>query len=94
MNAYLINIGDELLIGQVVNTNASWMASELEKNNIHVARIVTIADDFNDITKTLSDALAHVEVVIMTGGLGPTKDDITKSALCDYFDMQLVMHEP
>ena len=94
MNVYLINIGDELLIGQVVNTNASWMASELEKNNIHVARIVTIADDFNDITKTLSDALAHVEVVIMTGGLGPTKDDITKTALCDYFDMQLVMHEP
>ena len=94
MNAYLINIGDELLIGQVVNTNASWMASELEKNNIHVARIVTIADDFNDITKTLSDALAHAEVVIMTGGLGPTKDDITKTALCDYFDMQLVMHEP
>ncbi len=94
MNAYLISIGDELLIGQVVNTNASWMASELEKNNIHVARIVTIADDFNDITKTLSDALAHVEVVIMTGGLGPTKDDITKTALCDYFDMQLVMHEP
>ena len=94
MNVYLINIGDELLIGQVVNTNASWMASELEKNNIHVARIVTIADDFNDITKTLSDALVHVEVVIMTGGLGPTKDDITKTALCDYFDMQLVMHEP
>ena len=94
MNAYLINIGDELLIGQVVNTNASWMASELEKNNIHVARIVTIADDFNDITKTLSDALVHAEVVIMTGGLGPTKDDITKTALCDYFDMQLVMHEP
>ena len=94
MNVYLINIGDELLIGQVVNTNASWMASELEKNNIHVARIVTIADDFNDITKTLSDALAHAEVVIMTGGLGPTKDDITKTALCDYFDMQLVMHEP
>ncbi|MDD3479410.1 MAG: competence/damage-inducible protein A [Paludibacteraceae bacterium] len=94
MNAYLINIGDELLIGQVVNTNASWIASELEKNNIHVARIVTIADDFNDITKTLSEALGHAEVVIMTGGLGPTKDDITKTALCDYFDMQLVMHEP
>ena len=94
MNAYLINIGDELLIGQVVNTNASWIASELEKNNIHVARILTIADDFNDITNTLSEALGHAEVVIMTGGLGPTKDDITKTALCDYFDMQLVMHEP
>jgi nicotinamide-nucleotide amidase len=78
----------------VVNTNASWIASELEKNNIHVARILTIADDFNDISNTLSEALGHAEVVIMTGGLGPTKDDITKTALCDYFDMQLVMHEP
>jgi len=94
MNAYLINIGDELLIGQVVNTNASWIASELEKNNIHVARIVTIADDLNDITTTLSDALSQADFVILTGGLGPTKDDITKTSLCDYFGMQLVMHEP
>jgi len=94
MNAYLINIGDELLIGQVVNTNASWIASELEKNNIHVARIVTIADDLNDITTTLSEALSQADFVILTGGLGPTKDDITKTSLCDYFGMQLVMHEP
>lgn len=94
MNAYLINIGDELLIGQVVNTNASWIAAELEKNNIHVAHIVTISDDFNDITQTLTEALARAEIVIITGGLGPTKDDITKTALCDYFGMQLVMHEP
>lgn len=94
MNAYLITIGDELLIGQVVNTNASWIAGELEKHNIHVARIVAIADDLNDISNTLSEALGHAEVIIMTGGLGPTKDDITKTALCDYFGMQLVMHEP
>ncbi|HQB69581.1 MAG TPA: competence/damage-inducible protein A [Paludibacteraceae bacterium] len=94
MNACLINIGDELLIGQVVNTNASWIAAELEKNNIHVAHIVTISDDFNDITQTLTEALARAEIVIITGGLGPTKDDITKTALCDYFGMQLVMHEP
>lgn len=94
MNAYLINIGDELLIGQVVNTNASWIAAELEKNNIHVAHIVTISDDFNDITQTLTEALARAEIVIITGGLGPTKDDITKTALCDYFGMHLVMHEP
>ena len=94
MNAYLINIGDELLIGQVVNTNASWIASELEKNNIHVDRIVTIADDLNDISTTLSDALSQADFVVLTGGLGPTKDDITKTSLCDYFGMQLVMHEP
>ena len=94
MNAYIITIGDELLIGQVVNTNASWIASELETNNIHVSRIVTIADDFHDITNALSEALLQSDVVIITGGLGPTKDDITKMALCDYFGMQLVMHEP
>ena len=94
MNASIITIGDELLIGQVVNTNASWIAAELETNNIHVSRIVTIADDFHDITNTLSEALLQSDVVIITGGLGPTKDDITKMALCDYFGMQLVMHEP
>lgn len=94
MNASIITIGDELLIGQVVNTNASWIAAELETNNIHVSRIVAIADDFHDITNTLSEALLQSDVVIITGGLGPTKDDITKMALCDYFGMQLVMHEP
>lgn len=94
MNASIITIGDELLIGQVVNTNASWIAAELETNNIHVSRIVTIADDFHDITNTLSEALLQSDVVIITGCLGPTKDDITKMALCDYFGMQLVMHEP
>lgn len=94
MNAHLITIGDELLIGQVVNTNASWIAAELEKNSIHVARVVTIADDLYDITSALSEALLQSEVIIITGGLGPTKDDITKTALCDYFGMQLVMHEP
>ena len=69
MNAYIITIGDELLIGQVVNTNASWIASELETNNIHVSRIVTIADDFHDITNALSEALLQSDVVIITGGL-------------------------
>lgn len=93
MNAYLINIGDELLIGQVVNTNASWMAAELEKNNIHVSRIVTIADDPDDIKRTLDAALPKSDVVLLTGGLGPTKDDMTKNVLNDYFGGKLVIHE-
>lgn len=94
MNATLINIGDELLIGQVVNTNAAWMAAELEKNDVHVARILTIADDLDEIKNTLSDALQHADCVLITGGLGPTKDDITKSALCQFFGTSLVRHQP
>ncbi|MGN0187852.1 MAG: competence/damage-inducible protein A [Paludibacteraceae bacterium] len=94
MNCEIINIGDELLIGQVVNTNAAWMAAELEKNNVHVAHIVTIADDLDDIKRTLNTAIKRAQVVIVTGGLGPTKDDITKTALCEYFGAKLVLHQP
>lgn len=93
MNAILINIGDELLIGQVVNTNAAWMAAELERHDIHVSRIVTIADDLNDIERTLDEA-EHTDVVLITGGLGPTKDDITKEALCRHFGAKLIINQP
>lgn len=93
MNAILINIGDELLIGQVVNTNAAWMAAELERHDIHVSRIVTIADDLNDIERTLAEA-EHSDVVLITGGLGPTKDDITKEALCRHFGAKLIINQP
>ncbi len=94
MNCELISIGDELLIGQVTNTNASWMASELEKCDIHVSRVVTISDDSDDIKQTLSEALQRVPIVIITGGLGPTKDDITKTTLCEFFGAKLVLHQP
>lgn len=94
MNCEIINIGDELLIGQVVNTNAAWMAAELEKNNVHVAHVVTIADDLDDIKLSLDTACQRAQVVIITGGLGPTKDDITKQALCEYFGAKLVLHQP
>lgn len=94
MNATLINIGDELLIGQVINTNAAWMAAELEKNNIHVQHVVVIADDYSDISLTLQEELSKSDVVLLSGGLGPTKDDITKKVLCDFFNAKLVVHEP
>ncbi len=93
MTTHIINIGDELLIGQVVNTNASWMAEELNKRNIKVTNISVISDGGNDIRLQLERSLAEADVVLITGGLGPTKDDITKSVLCEFFDDTLVRHQ-
>ena len=94
MTAHIINIGDELLIGQVVNTNASWMAEELNKRNIKVTNISVISDGGDDIRTQLDRSLAEADVVLITGGLGPTKDDITKTVLCEYFGDTLVRHQP
>ena len=94
MIAHIINIGDELLIGQVVNTNASWMAEELNKRNIKVTNISVISDGADDIRTQLDRSLAEADVVLITGGLGPTKDDITKTVLCEYFGDTLVRHQP
>lgn len=90
----IINIGDELLIGQVVNTNASWMAEQLNRRNIAVSEIYVIADKATAIENTLDRALASNDAVLITGGLGPTKDDITKTVLCRYFNDRLVTHVP
>lgn len=87
----IISIGDELLIGQVVNTNASWIASELNKNGIAVSRITAIQDSGNEIFEALNNSRENI--VLLTGGLGPTKDDITKSVLCSYFDSRLIFHK-
>ena len=93
MTTHIINIGDELLIGQVVNTNASWMAEELNKRNIKVTNISVISDGGDDIRQQLERSLSEADVVLITGGLGPTKDDITKSVLCEFFDDTLVRHQ-
>ena len=93
MTAHIINIGDELLIGQVVNTNASWMAEELNKRNIKVTNISVISDGADDIRRQLDRSLSEADVVLITGGLGPTKDDITKTVLCNYFGDTLVRHQ-
>ena len=94
MKATLINIGDELLIGQVVNTNASWMAEKLNDVNVEVERIVTVADNPREIIDALENELHFADVVILTGGLGPTKDDMTKQVLCRFFDAKMVVHQP
>lgn len=87
MQAEIITIGDELLIGQVVDTNSAWLGQMLNKNNIRIKRINSISDDAEEIKTMLSDCLKRSELIIITGGLGPTKDDITKKTLADYFGM-------
>lgn len=94
MKADILSIGDELLIGQTVNTNASWLGKELSSRGIRIMQTTAIPDDKELIKNAISEAFERSELVIITGGLGPTKDDITKYTLCDYFETQLVMHEP
>ena len=93
MKAEIITIGDELLIGQVVDTNSAWMAERLNEVGISLYQITSVHDDREHILKALDEALARVDIVFTTGGLGPTKDDITKNVLCEYFDTQLVENE-
>jgi len=94
MKAEIISIGDELLVGQTVNTNASWIAYQLNLQGIEVLRITTISDTHDEIKNSLQEAAGRATAVLITGGLGPTRDDITKQALCDYFGSSLVFHEP
>ena len=93
MKATIINIGDELLIGQVVNTNASTMARLLTGVGIEVVRTEVIGDNRQDIWDAVDKAINTTDVVLLTGGLGPTKDDITKHLLCEYFGSELYENE-
>ena len=93
MFAEIITIGDELLIGQVVDTNSAWMGQELNKIGIEVLRIVSIRDREKEILEAIDNAMERVNIVLVTGGLGPTKDDITKQTLCKYFNTELIFSE-
>lgn len=93
MKIEIISIGDELLIGQTINTNASWMGKELAKIGIKNNRTTTISDTHNEIWEALSIAESRSDLILITGGLGPTKDDITKKVLCEYFDTTLILHQ-
>jgi nicotinamide-nucleotide amidase len=93
MNSEIINIGNELLIGQVVNTNAAWMAEQMNSAGFLVGRISVIADDAESIFAALDEACGRSELILLTGGLGPTNDDITKDVVCRFFDTKLVFHE-
>ncbi|MBU2650537.1 MAG: competence/damage-inducible protein A [Bacteroidetes bacterium] len=94
MISEIINIGDELLIGQVINTNASWLGEQLNLAGIRVEKMTVVADNHQAIMQSLKDAAAgNAEIILITGGLGPTRDDITKKVLCEFFDTRLVYHE-
>ena len=93
MKACIISIGEELLIGQTINTNAAWIASRLNSLGIETREIVVITDDHAEILRSLKTCGERADIIIITGGLGPTRDDVTKHALCAYFDTKLVMSE-
>ena len=90
MLAEIITIGDEILIGQVVDTNSAYISKELNKIGVKVYQITSVQDDRNHILQAFEDAKKHADLVIVTGGLGPTKDDITKQTFCDFFNDTLV----
>lgn len=91
--ASIITIGDELLIGQVIDTNSAWMAQELNKIGVPVKHRLAVGDSWDDIWQALDAEAAQVSVVLITGGLGPTADDITKPLLCEYFGGKMTINE-
>ena len=93
MTAQIITIGDEILIGQIIDTNSAWMGQQLNMQGIQVGKIVTVSDTHKDITKAVDAALSEADIILLTGGLGPTKDDITKKALADYFGVDMRFSE-
>lgn len=93
MFAEIITIGDELLIGQVIDTNSAWMGRELNKIGIEIVRRTSVRDRSLEIIDAIDAAMKRVDIILVTGGLGPTKDDITKQTLCEYFHTELIFSE-
>lgn len=93
MKAAIITIGDEILIGQIVDTNSAFIAKSLDRIGVEVAEMLSISDDKKHILDTFAQLQNRVDVVIVTGGLGPTKDDVTKKTFCEYFNDELVVDQ-
>ncbi len=93
MTAHILTIGDEILIGQIIDSNSAWMAEQLNLQGIRVTKIVSISDTAEAIREGLDDAFKKTDLVLMTGGLGPTKDDITKKTLAEYYGVEMSFHE-
>lgn len=94
MKVHLITVGDEILIGQITDTNSGWMARRLNLIGARLTGITSVGDDEAHILYALQQALGQADAVLMTGGLGPTKDDITKKALARFFGVELAFHQP
>ncbi len=93
MKAAILSVGEEMLIGQTINTNATWIADRLNRLGVETFEIRIVTDKQDDITEALQDFFKKADAVVITGGLGPTKDDLTKDALCTFFNTELVMSE-
>ena len=93
MKAHILTIGDEILIGQIVDTNSAWMADQLTSIGVEVEKMVTCNDTREAIWKAVDEGLDRADIVLITGGLGPTKDDLTKNVLADYFSTKMVFDE-
>lgn len=93
MKAAIVTIGDEILIGQIVDTNSGYMAKALDKIGIEITEMLSISDDKKHILDTFAHLQNKVDLVLITGGLGPTKDDITKKTFCDYFEDELIINQ-
>ncbi len=93
MKAEIITIGDEILIGQIVDTNSAWMCKELTKNGFQVVAITSVGDCKESIIQSIDVAKTRADVILLTGGVGPTNDDITKSTLCEYFHTKMVFDD-
>jgi len=91
IDASIVTIGDELLIGQVIDTNSAWMAQQLNRIGVSVKRRVAVGDDAGEIRKVLTSENISADIVLITGGLGPTSDDITKEILCEYFSGKMII---
>ena len=92
--ADIITIGDEILIGQVVDTNSAYIAYQLTDLGITIRKITSIGDSGSEISSALNESISKSDIVILTGGLGPTSDDITKDSLNSYFSGRLIIHGP
>lgn len=93
MKTAIITIGDEILIGQIVDTNSAWMSKKLTEAGFEVEEKISIADNAKQIKDTIREVTQRVDVILTTGGIGPTKDDITKKTLCEYFGTELIFDE-
>jgi len=93
MKASIISIGTEILIGQIINTNASWMGAELNTIGVEVREVISVSDEKNSMLQALEDAENRSEIILVTGGLGPTKDDFTKDVIAEFIDVPLYFDE-
>jgi nicotinamide-nucleotide amidase len=93
MQAFILPVGDEILIGQITDSNSAWIAQQLNLHGISLRHTMSVGDKHEEIVEAIDFALSQADIILMTGGLGPTKDDITKKAIADFFKVEMTFHD-